>query len=311
MRHELCGRGTPINKRHRQPDRLHIAGGLFLIVTLLLASPVLADGLDLDVIETDDLRLIYVDPFQTYLVPHVARNFHNSLQFQKITFGWTPHEKSTVILTDFSDYGNAGAGVSPYNGVSVFIAPASRTLETMPSSERMFMLMNHEMVHVANMDVANAQDNRWRRFFAGKPRQTSEHPESILYNYLTVPRLSAPRWYLEGAAVFMETWMSGGLGRAQGAYDEMAFRAADIELEWEGSETDEIGRRTDTGAVVVRVDPAYYRPTEVDLLLGTAEKARRELGWQATTSLADMTREMVEVDTAEARREAAAEGVAR
>jgi len=93
-------------------------------------------------------------------------------------------------------------------------------------------------------------------------------------------------------------------------FAEMAFRAANIELAWEGSETDEIGRRTDTGAIVVRVDPAYYRPTEVDLLLGTAEKARRELGWEATTSLADMTREMVTADVAEARREAAAESVA-
>ncbi|MEO0558678.1 MAG: GDP-mannose 4,6-dehydratase [Bacteroidota bacterium] len=93
-------------------------------------------------------------------------------------------------------------------------------------------------------------------------------------------------------------------------FAEMAFRAAGIELAWEGHETDEIGRRTDTGAVVVRVDPAYYRPTEVDLLLGTAEKARQELGWEPTTSLAEMTREMVEADIAEARREAAAEGVA-
>ena len=92
-------------------------------------------------------------------------------------------------------------------------------------------------------------------------------------------------------------------------FAEMAFRAADIELAWEGSETSEVGRRVDTGDVVVRVDPAYYRPTEVDLLLGTAEKARRELGWEATTSLADMTSEMVAADTAEARREAAAAGV--
>ena len=93
------------------------------------------------------------------------------------------------------------------------------------------------------------------------------------------------------------------------SFAEMAFRAADIELAWEGSETDEIGRRTDTGDVVVRVDPAYYRPTEVELLLGTAEKARRELGWEATTSLEEMTREMVTSDLAEARRQAAAESV--
>jgi hypothetical protein len=184
-----------------------------------------AEAFEMDVVETEDARLLYFDPFQTYLVPHVLRNFENSLAFQERVFQWQPEEKATIVLTDLSDYGNAGAGASPYNGVSVYIAPASRTLETMPSSERIFMIMNHELVHVANMDAANSQDLAWRRFFSGKPRQNDRHPESILYNYLTTPRLSAPRWYLEGAAVFMETWMSGGIGRAQGAYDEMVFRS--------------------------------------------------------------------------------------
>ena len=53
----------------------------------------------------------------------------------------------------------------------------------------------------------------------------SEHPETILYSYLTNPRQATPIWYLEGIAVFMETWMAGGLGRAQGGYDEMVFRS--------------------------------------------------------------------------------------
>lgn len=188
-------------------------------------GPLQAAPFEMDVLETDELRLLYFDPFQTYLLPHVVRNFHNSNEFQKTVFGWQPREKTTIILTDLSDYGNAGASASPRNGVSVYIAPASRTLETMPSSERIFMLMNHELVHVANMDMASSQDLKWRRFFGGKPRQTSDHPESMLYNYLATPRLTVPRWYLEGAAVFMETWMSGGLGRAQGAFDEMVFRA--------------------------------------------------------------------------------------
>ncbi len=52
-----------------------------------------------------------------------------------------------------------------------------------------------------------------------------QHPETLLYSYLTIPRFTAPRWYLEGSAVFIETWMGGGLGRAQGGYDEMVFRA--------------------------------------------------------------------------------------
>jgi hypothetical protein len=53
----------------------------------------------------------------------------------------------------------------------------------------------------------------------------SENPESILWFYLTVPREAAPRWYHEGLAVFLETWMAGGIGRAQGAWDEMVFRS--------------------------------------------------------------------------------------
>ncbi len=75
------------------------------------------------------------------------------------------------------------------------------------------------------MDVWNKQDAFWRHFFHGKPMPIQEHPESILYNFLATPRNNMPRWYLEGSAVFFETWMSGGLGRAQGGYDEMVWRA--------------------------------------------------------------------------------------
>ncbi len=50
-------------------------------------------------------------------------------------------------------------------------------------------------------------------------------PESILYFYLTTPRVAAPRWFHEGIAVFVDTWMAGGLGRAQSGYDEMVFRS--------------------------------------------------------------------------------------
>ena len=74
-----------------------------------------------------------------------------------------------------------------------------------------------------------------------------KHPESILYNFLTSPRNLTPRWYMEGSAVFFETWMAGGLGRAQGGYDEMVFRAkvhdhlrffSPLGLESEGTQID-------------------------------------------------------------------------
>ncbi len=193
---------------------------IFVVTQCLGATP-----FEMDVLETEDVRLLYFDPVQTYLVPHMARSYQNSLSFQKTTFDWKPWDKTTLVLTDLSDYGNAGASVSPGNGVTVYIAPSNRTLETLPGSERTFMLMNHEMVHIATMDAWNEQDARWRNFFKGKPRQSDKHPLSILYNYLSVPRMSSPRWYQEGAATFLETWMSGGVGRAQGAYDEMVFRS--------------------------------------------------------------------------------------
>jgi hypothetical protein len=192
---------------------------------LALATAAAADELHLSVLETEDLRLIYFDPAQTYLVPHVVRSFENSLAWQRRVFGWQPYEKTTVLLKDFTDAGNAGARSSPNNAILVDIAPLSRTFETFTSSERIYMLMNHELVHVETMDQWTAADAFWRKAFGGKLNPEAAHPETMLYSYLTVPRVTVPRWYLEGSAVFMETWMAGGIGRAQGAYDEMVFRA--------------------------------------------------------------------------------------
>lgn len=202
--------------------RCAVALALFLACA---CRPAVADSLVLDQLQTQDIRLLYQDPQQTYLTPYVARCFLNSLEFQKRIFRWAPYEKTTIILTDLSDYGNGAALVSPQNIVASEISPTSHAFETMPSSERFHSLANHELVHIATMDAWNQTDAKWRRFFGGKPRETDEHPETILYNYLATPRRSTPRWYTEGSAVFMETWMSGGIGRAQGGYDEMVFRA--------------------------------------------------------------------------------------
>jgi GDPmannose 4,6-dehydratase len=86
---------------------------------------------------------------------------------------------------------------------------------------------------------------------------------------------------------------------------EMAFEAAGIELAWEGEDIDEKGYDRETGECVVEIDPRYYRPTEVDLLLGDAERAREKLNWNPSTSLEEMTREMVEKDLTQAREEIA------
>lgn len=181
--------------------------------------------IDLSQILTNDLRLLYFDPSETYLTPYVGRAAENSLAFQQRMFGWRPWDRTTLLLKDFSDYGNAAARASPNDALLIDIAPLSQTYETFSAGERFFTLSNHELTHVATMDVWNDTDAFWRHTFFGKPLALQEHPESILYNFLATPRVNVPRWYLEGSAVFMETWMAGGFGRAQGGYDEMVFRA--------------------------------------------------------------------------------------
>jgi GDPmannose 4,6-dehydratase len=79
---------------------------------------------------------------------------------------------------------------------------------------------------------------------------------------------------------------------------ELAFREIGREIEWRGSGTDEKGHDTASGDILVHIDPVYYRPTEVDLLLGDPSKAKRVLGWQHTTGFADLVREMVRSDIA-------------
>ncbi|MCC7258097.1 MAG: GDP-mannose 4,6-dehydratase, partial [Gammaproteobacteria bacterium] len=99
---------------------------------------------------------------------------------------------------------------------------------------------------------------------------------------------------------------------------EFVTRAAGelgLELAWEGSGIDEIGRvaRNDTGRgppageVIVRIDPRYFRPTEVDTLLGDPAKARERLGWRPQVSFAELVAEMVANDLALAERDALVE----
>jgi GDPmannose 4,6-dehydratase len=80
------------------------------------------------------------------------------------------------------------------------------------------------------------------------------------------------------------------------SFVERAFAVAGMTVAWEGEGVDEIGRCADTGRVLVRIDPRYFRPTEVDLLIGDASKAKRVLGWAPTTTFDALIIEMVEAD---------------
>lgn len=85
-------------------------------------------------------------------------------------------------------------------------------------------------------------------------------------------------------------------------YVERAFDCVGIKIEWQGEGEEEIGVCSETGRVLVRVDSAYYRPTEVDLLLGDSTSARTKLGWTPKTDFPELVREMVHADIAGVKR---------
>jgi hypothetical protein len=173
---------------------------------------------------TDNQRLVSTSPLQAYLVPQVARAFENSLQFHSHLFHYAPGGRVDLLLHDLWHYGNAGASPLPENHITVGIEPYSHDYESSPSQERIVSSLNHEMAHIVTTDKATSTDRFFRSIFFGKVTPSPEAPVSFLYGYLTTPRWYAPRWYLEGIAVYLETWMNGGVGRAIGPYDEMVFR---------------------------------------------------------------------------------------
>ncbi|WP_289018908.1 GDP-mannose 4,6-dehydratase [Desulfobacter postgatei] len=94
-----------------------------------------------------------------------------------------------------------------------------------------------------------------------------------------------------------DTWVLA-TGRTETVRDfvNMAARGVGIEIEWRGSNENEQGINTSNGKTIVKVNPRFYRPTEVDILMGSPEKAKQDLGWAPGTTLEELCRMMVEAD---------------
>jgi GDPmannose 4,6-dehydratase len=98
--------------------------------------------------------------------------------------------------------------------------------------------------------------------------------------------------------------LATGIKHSVRTFVEAAFAEVGIRMEWHGEGIAEEGRDTKSGRVLVAIDPRYFRPTEVDLLLGDPGKAKRVLGWSASTNFEAMVREMVRSDLEVIAREA-------
>ncbi|MES2751410.1 MAG: GDP-mannose 4,6-dehydratase [Pseudomonadota bacterium] len=92
--------------------------------------------------------------------------------------------------------------------------------------------------------------------------------------------------------------LATGESRSVREFVETALSEVGRQIEWRGEGIDEIGVDSASGAILVRIDPAYFRPTEVDMLVGDATKAHRKLDWRPKTSFAQLVKEMVASDLA-------------
>jgi GDPmannose 4,6-dehydratase len=99
--------------------------------------------------------------------------------------------------------------------------------------------------------------------------------------------------------------LATGETRSVREFVELAFAEVGRSVEWRGKGVEETGVDKKSGKTVVRIDPVYFRPTEVDLLIGDASKARKKLGWKPKTSFAQLVKEMIAGDLAIARHEVA------
>ncbi len=199
-----------------------LSSWLFFSVPFFLSAQ---KGIKIQKYETSHVRLVFLDKNTSYLVPHTVRSFENALAFHNQFWDYTATGETNILFNDFSDVGNGGTMVIPWNFLNIGVSPFDYTFSVVPSNERMQWLMSHELTHQVMCDKASKSDLVFQKIFGGKVSPDNRDPLSLAYSYFTTPRWYSPRWYHEGIAVFMETWMSGGIGRVMGGYDEMVFRA--------------------------------------------------------------------------------------
>lgn len=197
--------------------------------------------------KTDSATVCFFNKNQSQYIPHLMRKYQTAKTLHGQIWGTVPTQAPFIMLTDWEDDGNAGVNALPHLFIQIGMAPLNKSFFTSANSERYDFVFKHEYTHAVMADKSNTVDEGWRRFTGNKVVPNSKYPLSALWSYLDAPRWYAPRWYHEGIACFLETWLSGGVGRSLGGYDETYFRTrvkeerdfySVVGLETEGSTSD-------------------------------------------------------------------------
>ena len=158
------------------------------------------------------------------------------------------------------------------------------------------ILFNHESPRRGETFVTKKITKAVARIFQGK------QSELLLGNIDSKRDWGHAKDYVEAMWLMLQQDEPGDYVIATGQcytireFVNFAFLEVGIHISWEGVGLGEVGKDSKTGNVLVRIDEKYFRPAEVELLLGDSSKAEKELGWKATTTLKEMVSEMVQYD---------------
>ena len=151
-----------------------------------------ASAQDLRIVETDDLQVVYFDPSGS--IPRAVRHPEFPQQPQRaeeaVRLSSRTARSRSCCRTSATAATRARSSARPAIASIIDVAPPVLSFETFSPGERVYTLANHELVHTVVGDQASDADKTARRWLGGKVAPAAEHPETILYNYLTNPRAS-------------------------------------------------------------------------------------------------------------------------
>jgi GDPmannose 4,6-dehydratase len=166
------------------------------------------------------------------------------------------------------------------------------------------VLFNHESA-ASRRDLRNSQDHACFRTYSRSVYKTA----CILGNMSALRDWGHARDYVEMQWLMLQQDKAEDFVIATGEqhsvreFVEVAANEIGIQIRWEGSGVDEKGYDIATNQCIVAVDPRYFRPAEVETLLGDPSKAKAKLGWVPTTSFNELVEEMMREDMSEAKRD--------